>query len=436
MTCHRCSEYGDTSYSADGLECKQCPLREVSNAAATGCQCGAQWYNSSNGLITCHDQDVIPGVFESSDAYKVARDQSHTSECIECPNCVDCTTHNDPPRIRAGFHLSDADVKNGLWFQASNGNGGEERDEAGRLTEKSVIRCRPESLEDDGIKDERLKALSETNGENTLDPSIKWDHYGAVSDDPELYPDDEVQCLGTPIVNGTRQSLTCAYGHEGTACGQCMSGFGKKNENQCVPCGEALKWESIMTMMVTIAGTAVVLGVTMILLSFWVGDVYGEHLGQFKGHVSDLDADLSSLLLANGSRSVNPLHEVDVDGEDLGEVDVHLRTLFESVDANHSGHIDRDEVAEMARSLGHYMTKTELDTSMTLMDPNGDGLVTFDEFASWIKARSADDGGGLFPVVKVSLSTLFKTSQGLLFSAGSMSIQPLKLFISYWQIGE
>ena len=80
------------------------------------------------------------------------------------------------------------------------------------------------------------------------------------------------------------------------------------------------------------------------------------------------------------------------------------------------------------------MTKSELDASMKLVDPNGDGLVTFEEFATWIKARSANDGGGLFPVASVSLSKLFKSSQALMISIWGMTIQPLRLFISYWQI--
>eukprot|EP01048_Picozoa_sp_COSAG05_P027128 COSAG05_NODE_7762_length_772_cov_1.534918_1_plen_136_part_10 len=126
----------------------------------------------------------------------------------------------------------------------------------------------PESLENDDIKDERLKALSE----NTLESSISsgtmesWfptDPLAICSGptDPACYPDEHVQCLGTPIVNGTRLKLRCAYGHTGTACGKCKAGFGKKNENQCVPCGEALKPESILTMSATIAGILLILGI-------------------------------------------------------------------------------------------------------------------------------------------------------------------------------
>ena len=71
---------------------------------------------------------------------------------------------------------------------------------------------------------------------------------------------------------------------------------------------------------------------------------------------------------------------------------------------------------------------------MLLMDPSGDGLVAFEEFAPWIKSRNADEGGGLFPVAQVSLTTMLKSSEVLFLSLGSMSIQPMKLFISYWQI--
>jgi hypothetical protein len=423
--CVPCVTFGSTHYSDDGAECKQCGLREVSNTDSTGCQCGNQFYNSSNGKITCHDQDVKAGIFETNDAYKVARDQEYSSVCIECPACVDCTVVNTPPRIRAGFHMSDSDITSGVWFQAN-----------GTALEKNVIRCRPESLVDEAIMDERLDALSRLRSNGTLPEAVRW----SPTNDLAEYPDEEVQCLGTPYVDGRFVStnhggVMCALGHTGTLCGKCLEGFGKKDENQCVACGAALRLESILTTLSFITVAVLVVGVLMMLLSYCVGDVYGEHLGQFKGHVSELDADLSSLLLTKQdpqqAKHVNPLYS---DGSSDDEVDLHLRALFQRVDANHSGHIDRDEVAEMARSLGHHMTKSELDASMSLMDPSGDGLVSFEEFAAWIKNRNADDGGGLFPVVQVSISTLFKTSQDLFFSIGSMSIQPIKLFISYWQI--
>ena len=36
--CIRCSDFGDKHYSPDGVACKQCAIREIANANATGCQ--------------------------------------------------------------------------------------------------------------------------------------------------------------------------------------------------------------------------------------------------------------------------------------------------------------------------------------------------------------------------------------------------------------
>ena len=151
--------------------------------------------------------------------------------------------------------------------------------------------------------------------------------------------------------------------------------------------------------------------------------MYGVHLGKFQGNIRDLDGDLAEAL-----STTNPLHKLDD-----SEIDNRLLAVFQRVDSNHSGHIDRDELVELARSLGHRMTKSEVNESMKQMDPNGDGLISYEEFAGWIKSRDGD-GGGLFPVVSVSMSQLFKTSKELLVTVTSMSLQPAKLFISYWQI--
>ena len=180
-------------------------------------------------------------MFGSNDAYKVARDQLATSVCIECPDCVDCTKWNALPRILAGFHLSDGAINSGRWFQTN-----------GDTREKIVIRCRPESLDDEKIKDERIKALSD----GTLLSSIAagtllgWQH----SNDPSYYPDDFVQCVGTPVVDGAMLGLTCAHGHKGTLCGECVDDFGKKDENKCVLCGDALQLKSVLILVTTISG--------------------------------------------------------------------------------------------------------------------------------------------------------------------------------------
>ena len=93
--------------------------------------------------------------------------------------------------------------------------------------------------------------------------------------------------------------------------------------------------------------------------------------------------------------------------------------------------MDRDEVRQLAGLLGIALSSAELDASMAQMDDNGDGTIEFVEFEAWFRAREPD---GLFPSLKVSAATIFKTSERLLLSGASMTFQPVKIFLSYWQI--
>lgn len=60
-----------------------------------------------------------------------------------------------------------------------------------------------------------------------------------------------------------------------------------------------------------------------------------------------------------------------------------LRTVFLEIDADGSGVLDRDEVAVLARRLGHTLTHSQLDRAMSEMDEDGDGEVDFEEFKNW-----------------------------------------------------
>jgi hypothetical protein len=57
------------------------------------------------------------------------------------------------------------------------------------------------------------------------------------------------------------------------------------------------------------------------------------------------------------------------------------------VDADGSGALDKDEMAEaagvLASHLGFVMSEQDLEMQFAAMDPDGDGIVTFDEFMEW-----------------------------------------------------
>jgi calmodulin len=61
------------------------------------------------------------------------------------------------------------------------------------------------------------------------------------------------------------------------------------------------------------------------------------------------------------------------------------RALFDEIDEDGSGALDRDEIRVLAKRLGKKLTNAKLDAAMAEMDADGNGDVDFDEFLSWWK---------------------------------------------------
>jgi Ca2+-binding EF-hand superfamily protein len=74
--------------------------------------------------------------------------------------------------------------------------------------------------------------------------------------------------------------------------------------------------------------------------------------------------------------------------------DMTTRQVFDALDEDKSGFLDRDEVAKasgmLSAGLGFVMSGEELDRQFKIMDPDGDGEVTFTEFEAWWKSVEAD----------------------------------------------
>jgi len=64
-----------------------------------------------------------------------------------------------------------------------------------------------------------------------------------------------------------------------------------------------------------------------------------------------------------------------------------IREAFELLDRDGSGALDKSEVAQLSKRLGNKLTSMysskKLNVAFAEMDPNGDGLVTSDEFRDW-----------------------------------------------------
>jgi hypothetical protein len=78
--------------------------------------------------------------------------------------------------------------------------------------------------------------------------------------------------------------------------------------------------------------------------------------------------------------------------QELGAIrDVEeCREVFEQFDADHSGYIDKAELATLAAHLGEVLDEEELEDALRAMDKSKDGRVTFDEFMAWWRAPNRE----------------------------------------------
>ena len=93
--------------------------------------------------------------------------------------------------------------------------------------------------------------------------------------------------------------------------------------------------------------------------------------------------------------------EVDVDGD--GEINFEefltmmakkensendeIKAAFEIFDKNQDGFISPTELRTVMESLGEVLTEADIDTMMKGADENGDGQVSFDEFAIMMRGK-------------------------------------------------
>ncbi len=65
---------------------------------------------------------------------------------------------------------------------------------------------------------------------------------------------------------------------------------------------------------------------------------------------------------------------------------------FEAIDGDGSGVLDRDEVAQVAASLGTELNDKQLNDAMEAMDDDGSGEVSLPEFIAWFEREQQDHG--------------------------------------------
>ncbi|KAL2542714.1 putative calcium-binding protein CML16 [Abeliophyllum distichum] len=101
---------------------------------------------------------------------------------------------------------------------------------------------------------------------------------------------------------------------------------------------------------------------------------------------------------SNGNGSIEFDELVDAISPDMNEEVLinqeQLMSVFRSFDRDGNGYITAAELAGQMAKMGHPLTYRELTEMMQEADTNGDGVISFNEFAN-IMGRSAADFLGL-----------------------------------------
>jgi solute carrier family 25 phosphate transporter 23/24/25/41 len=62
------------------------------------------------------------------------------------------------------------------------------------------------------------------------------------------------------------------------------------------------------------------------------------------------------------------------------QTELELRAMFESIDVDHNGTLDRKELQQAFRKAGLTVSNSKLDNFFDTVDTNNDGVVSFEEW--------------------------------------------------------
>eukprot|EP01047_Picozoa_sp_COSAG01_P014696 COSAG01_NODE_721_length_14068_cov_479.648436_3_plen_1328_part_00 len=68
-----------------------------------------------------------------------------------------------------------------------------------------------------------------------------------------------------------------------------------------------------------------------------------------------------------------------------------ITRMFSDWDVSGDGSLDREEIAALAKALGHHLSDSQLNEAMAQMDRDSEGGVSLDEFQGWFETQRADN---------------------------------------------
>lgn len=116
-----------------------------------------------------------------------------------------------------------------------------------------------------------------------------------------------------------------------------------------------------------------------------------QHREQFENAFQSIDQDGSNTISMEEfvAHFIGPIESAKVSAAAAAKVSAEvanvntLRAMFNEIDTDGNGTLDRDEIDEMAQILGMKFNGAQMDAAWAFMDRDGSGEVDFDEFKKW-----------------------------------------------------
>ena len=90
------------------------------------------------------------------------------------------------------------------------------------------------------------------------------------------------------------------------------------------------------------------------------------------------------------TRKLTQLHMKIMSEYTASKDEASLRAAFERMDVDHSGALEKEELAVLAKQLGIKLHPGELVAIFDVLDADSNGKISFEEFQAWWTGRKGD----------------------------------------------
>jgi Ca2+-binding EF-hand superfamily protein len=120
----------------------------------------------------------------------------------------------------------------------------------------------------------------------------------------------------------------------------------------------------------------------------------------------------------------------------VGEID-EFKKLFKQYDADGSGEVDREELAQMLKRMGERLKASQMDALLKKIDDDGSGDINFQEFCQmvfWMREGKLGMGGKFFRSFGKGMGSMFKKAKKLVSKKKMSEEERIRRKLGNWEM--